>query len=108
VTRKARNIERSGRLTLLVEGAASTGRHLMVSLEGTGRILAGDEARRVNRGLRAKYIKPEVLDEIDRAWNAFDDVAVELTPFRRRSWTGAAMHAETQKSLSIPYDEVGL
>jgi len=108
VTRKARNIERSGRVTMLVQGAASTGRSLMVSLEGTGRILTGDEARQLNHDLRAKYIKPEALDEIDRSWNGFDDVAVELTPRAQRSWTGSVMHTETQQALSLPYGDVWL
>lgn len=108
VTRKVRNAVRSGRVSMLVQGAASTGRHLMVGVEGTARVLTGDEARRVNRHLRAKYIKPEALDEIDKAWNEFDDVAVEVTPVTRRSWTGSAMHTETQKGLRIPYDDIWL
>jgi hypothetical protein len=86
----------------------STGQQLMVSLEGTGRIIDGDEARRINHDLRAKYIQPEALDEIDRAWNSFDDVAVELTADRVRSWTGTIMHAETQQHLSQPYESIWL
>src|SRR5262245_48367561 len=108
VTRKARNVRRTGRLSMLVQGTPSTGRQLMVSLEGTGRVIDGDEARRINHALRAKYIKPEALDEIDRAWNTFDDVAVELIADRVRSWTGTIMYAETQQHLSLPYDSVWL
>jgi nitroimidazol reductase NimA-like FMN-containing flavoprotein (pyridoxamine 5'-phosphate oxidase superfamily) len=108
VTRKARNVKRTGRLSMLVQGTASTGRQLMVSLEGTGRVLDGDEAIRINHDLRAKYIKPEALDEIDRAWNGFDDVAVELTTDLVRSWTGSTMHTETQQHLTVPYDSIWL
>ena len=41
VTRKARNIQDRKRASLLVEGRASTGRSLMVSAEGTARVISG-------------------------------------------------------------------
>ena len=88
VTRKARNAARGGWASMLVQGRASTGRNLMVSAEGTARVLDGPEAQDLNHRLRAKYIKPEALDGVDRAWGRLDDVAVEITPRRWRSWTG--------------------
>jgi hypothetical protein len=60
----------------------------MVTAEGTAAVLRGARARELNHRLRAKYIKPGALDGIDRAWGALDDVAVEITPARWRSWTG--------------------
>ncbi|MGH8824628.1 MAG: pyridoxamine 5'-phosphate oxidase family protein [Jiangellaceae bacterium] len=109
VTRKARNVQRTGRASMIVQGRSTTsGRHLMVSAEGAGRVLSGPDARQINRRLRAKYIRPDALDDIDSAWNAFDDVAIEITPGTWRSWTGSTMHAETQKSLSVSYDDVWL
>ncbi len=36
VTRKARNLSRDGRVSILVQGTAATGRHLMTSIEGVG------------------------------------------------------------------------
>jgi Pyridoxamine 5'-phosphate oxidase len=71
VTRKARNAARGGWASMLVQGRASTGRNLMVSGEGTARVLDGPEAHDLNHRLRAKYIKPEALDGIDRAWAAW-------------------------------------
>jgi hypothetical protein len=88
---------------MLVQGVASTGRHLMVAAEGPARVLTGDDARAVNHRLRAKYIKPESLDAVDRAWGRLDDVSIEITPTRWRSWTGGLLHDETQRELDVPY-----
>ena len=52
----------------------------MVAAEGTARVLQGTQAQELNHRLRAKYINPEALDGIDRAWGRLDDVAVEITP----------------------------
>lgn len=106
LTRKARNAERTGAASAIVQGEATGGRSLMVSLEGTARVIHGAEAHAINHRLRARYIKPEALPAVDRAWTEFDDVAVELTPRRVRSWTGTALHAETQKELTVPYEEI--
>lgn len=107
-TRKARNAERLGRASVIVQGSASTGRQLMVSGEGDARLLRGDEARAVNHRIRAKYLKPEVVAEFDRAWNELDDVAVEVVPRRWRSWTGAVLAAETQRRISGSYGDAWL
>jgi hypothetical protein len=93
---------------MMVQGTAATGRHLMVAAEGTARILSGVAAQQANHRLRSKYIRPDALDAIDRAWSRFDDVAIEITPVRWRSWTGGLLHAETQLELDIPYDDAWL
>jgi hypothetical protein len=80
----------------------------MVSAEGTARVIRGAEAHDINRRLRAKYVKPVALDDIDRAFGKFDDVAVEATPRTWRSWTGTVLHEETQKELTIAYEEAWL
>jgi hypothetical protein len=105
VTRKARNATQRGQLSMLVQGRASTGRNLMVAVEGTPRVIEGTEAQRLNHALRAKYIRPAALDGIDRAWGALDDVAVELVPRRWRSWTGSVLHEETAKHIDVPYED---
>jgi hypothetical protein len=107
-TRKARNVAARGQATMMVQGTAATGRHLMVAAEGTARILSGVAAQQANHRLRSKYIRPDALDAIDRAWSRFDDVAIEITPVRWRSWTGGLLHAETQLELDIPYDDAWL
>jgi PPOX class probable F420-dependent enzyme len=108
VTRKARNAERRGWASMIVQGRASTGRSLMVSGEGTARVLHGPEAHDLNHRLRAKYIKPGALDGFDRAWGPLDDVAVEVTPARWRSWTGSVLHEQTQKELEVAYADAWL
>ena len=106
VTRKARNAERTGTASVLVQGQAATGRSLMVSFEGAARVIHGAEAHEANRRLRAKYIKADALAELDDAWAKLDDVAVEITPQRRRSWLSAVLHEETQRQISVPYDQM--
>lgn len=108
VTRKARNVAARPQASLLIQGPASTGRSLMVAAEGSARIIEGAEAHAINHRLRAKYIRPGALDAIDRAWGRFDDVAIEITPRRWRSWTGDLLHAETQKELDGSYDDAWL
>lgn len=107
-TKKARNVARIGTASMLVQGTAGSGRHLMVAAEGRARVLDGGAAADVNRRLRAKYIRPEALDAVDRAWGRFDDVAIEIVPARWRSWTGGLLHAETERELDIPYDDAWL
>jgi len=107
-TRKARNAAARPTATLLVQGVAASGRHLMVAAEGAARVLSGAEAHAVNHRLRAKYIRPEALDAIDRAWGRLDDVAIEITPSRWRSWTGGLLHEETERELDMPYDDAWL
>jgi nitroimidazol reductase NimA-like FMN-containing flavoprotein (pyridoxamine 5'-phosphate oxidase superfamily) len=108
VTRKARNAEQRGWASMIVQGRASTGRSLMVAAEGTARVLRDAVAHDLNHRLRAKYIKPVALDGFDRAWGPLDDVAVEVTPGRWRSWTGSVLHEQTQKELAVAYGDAWL
>jgi nitroimidazol reductase NimA-like FMN-containing flavoprotein (pyridoxamine 5'-phosphate oxidase superfamily) len=103
VTRKARNAVARPQASMLIQGTASTGRHLMVAAEGAARVVDGPEAEGINHRLRAKYIQPGALDAIDRAWGRFDDVAIEITPVKWRSWNGDLLHEETEKELDGSY-----
>lgn len=108
VTRKARNVRDRARATLLTEGRASTGRSLMVAAEGMARVISGPEAGEINHRIRAKYVKPDALEGIDRAYGRFDDVAIEITPSRWRSWANSLLRAEAQKEISGSYGDVWL
>lgn len=108
VTRKARNVRDRGRASLLIEGWASTGRSLMVSAEGEARVIAGTGAQEINHRIRAKYVKADALEGIDRAYGRFDDVAIEITPTRWRSWTNTLLRAEAEKEISGSYGDVWL
>jgi hypothetical protein len=110
VTRKARNVAARPRATFLVQARASTGRNLMVSGEGDARVVDGEEAQELNRRVRAKYLVPDAMDPIERAWSTIDDVALELTPTTWRSWTGALLHEEARKELgdALTYEQAWL
>lgn len=109
VTRKARNLAARSTVSFLVQGTAASGRSLMVAFEGRARILEGDAARSVNRRLREKYIRAESVDAIERAWGSVDDLSVEITPLRRRSWTGSVLEAVTEDALgATSYDDAWL
>lgn len=99
LTRKARNVKARPTASFIVEGQASSGRRVMAENEGTARPIGGDEARAINRRLRAKYITATALDRIDDAWNELDDVAIEITPGTRwRSWCGDLFAEETAQA----------
>ena len=106
LTRKARNVAARSTATLLVDGQASTGRRLMVAVEGTGRIVTGADAQGINRRLRAKYIEDAALESIDRAWGSLDDVAIEVAPERWRSWTNELFRAETERYVDGSYGDI--
>jgi nitroimidazol reductase NimA-like FMN-containing flavoprotein (pyridoxamine 5'-phosphate oxidase superfamily) len=108
VTRKARNAAARERATLLLQGVGSEGRNLMVSAEGSARILRGDEAQETNRRVRAKYIRPEARDALEKAWGPIDDVSIEITPTRWRSWTGTLLHAAALEHLESDYQDAWL
>ena len=65
-----RNAAARQHATLLIQGVGSEGRNLMVSGEGSARIPHGNDAQETNRPVRAKYIRPEALDALDRALGA--------------------------------------
>ncbi len=108
VTRKARNAAARNRATVLVQGVGPRGRNLMVSAEGTARVLEGGQAQDVNRQIRAKYMVPGALDAIERAWGPIDDVTIEITPDRWRSWTGTLLHAAAIEELGASYEDAWL
>jgi hypothetical protein len=108
MTRKARNVERTGQASVVVQGRAASGHSLMVSMEGSARIIRGEQAHELNRRLREKYLRPGCLGDVDRAWSGLDDTAVEITPRRRRSWTSAVFHEHTEAQVGVPFDEIWL
>jgi hypothetical protein len=108
VTRKARNAAARNHATLLIQSVGTEGRNLMVSAEGSARVLHGNDAQETNRRVRAKYIRPEALDALDRAWGPIDDVSIEIMPTRWRSWTGTLLHAAAVEQLDTPYEDAWL
>ena len=43
---------------------------------------------------------------VDRAWDQIDDVAIQITAARRRSWAGAALHEATARETGLDYESI--
>lgn len=85
VTKKARNVAANPTASFAFE----SGDGFMAMAEGTARLIEGDEALAINSRLRAKYLTDEAAETVGGAWGEVDDVAVEITPHRWRSWNSA-------------------
>ena len=105
-TRKARNIAARGQASLLIHGTAATGRSVMIECEGTARLIDLPEAHETNHRIRAKYVLPDAMELLDAAWGRFDDVSIEVTPVRWRSWTGAVLASATEAEMGRPYEGI--
>jgi PPOX class probable F420-dependent enzyme len=103
-TRKARNLAARGTASVIVQGRAATGRSLMVEAEGDAQLIHVPEAHAANHRLRSKYVRPDALDAVDDAWGPIDDVTIELTPRRWRSWTGTVLRDATEASTGRAYE----
>ena len=89
-TRKAKNLAADPTTSFLVDGGTAAGTNLMVAGSGTGRLITGAEGEEINRRLRAKYIADEAIDVVNEVWGSFDDVCVEVTVAKWRSWSNQA------------------
>jgi PPOX class probable F420-dependent enzyme len=83
-TAKARNVAARPTASFAVEAKG-----FMAMAQGTARLIDGAEAAAVNERLRAKYPTPGAAATVGRAWSRIDDVGIELTPTRWRSWSNA-------------------
>jgi pyridoxine/pyridoxamine 5'-phosphate oxidase len=86
MTRKARNVAERPTASFAIEGKG-----FMAMAEGTVRSIVGDEAHAINGRLRKKYLTDEAVDAVGGAWASVDDVAIEITPTRWRSWSNEAL-----------------
>ena len=91
LTKKARNAAARPTASFAIEGPG-----FMAMAEGTAQVIAGDEAKAINARLRAKYLTPEARGSVGEAWGELDDVAVEITPVKWRSWS-----AEKFRDLTV-------
>ncbi len=82
MTKKVRNIRNNPTASFAIDPPG-----FMAMAEGTARIIEGDEAQRINRMVREKNLTEKAAATVGEAWGEFDDVAVEITPHRWRSWS---------------------
>jgi PPOX class probable F420-dependent enzyme len=106
VTKKARNIAARGTASIIVSGRASSGRSLMVEAEGTARIIEPPESVELNRRVLAKYVVEDAVEELNATWSRFDDVSIELTPSRWRSWTNTLLREAAEAGTGRDYSEI--
>lgn len=88
LTKKARNVTANPTASFAFE----SGDGFMAMAEGTARIIEGPEAHSINARLREKYLTDEAVDSVGAAWGEIDDVAIEITPVRWRSWDSSNFH----------------
>jgi hypothetical protein len=86
MTKKARNVAARSTASFAIEGEG-----FMAMAEGAGRIIDGDDAHAINHRLRQKYLTRAAVDTVGAAWGTVDDVAVEITPMKWRSWSNDAL-----------------
>lgn len=86
MTKKARNIAARPTASFAIQGDG-----FMAMAEGMGRLIEGDEAHAVNHRLRQKYLTAPAVETVGAAWGTVDDVAVEITPKKWRSWSNDAL-----------------
>jgi PPOX class probable F420-dependent enzyme len=86
-TRKARNLERDPRATVMIDDSRAGLDLRGITLTGRASILRGPDALALNRRIHLKYLT-EVgrdLEVVDR-YLSTDDVTIRFTPERVSSW----------------------
>lgn len=94
MTKKVRNIRANPTASFAIDPPG-----FMAMAEGTGRVIEGAEALQINRRIRDKNLTPEAAGSVGKAWGEFDDVAVEITPNKWRSWSSAKL-VEASKEVA--------
>jgi PPOX class probable F420-dependent enzyme len=87
VTRKARNLERDARATVMIDDSRGGFDLRGITLTGRAEIVRGEEALAVNRRIHLKYLTEQGrgLEVVDR-YLATDDVTIRFVPERVSSW----------------------
>lgn len=91
-TRKARNVARCGRATVLVPDPRANG-EAWVSGAGPAEVVHGEEAQAIGRRVRARYLTDLGEDELGSVLARYDDTAIIVTPDRWMAWDTSAYDA---------------
>jgi PPOX class probable F420-dependent enzyme len=86
-TRKAKNVARDPRVTVMIDDSRGGLDLRGVTLVGRADLVEGDEALELNRRIHLKYLteRGRGLEPVDR-YLSTDDVTIRLTPLRASSW----------------------
>jgi PPOX class probable F420-dependent enzyme len=107
-SRKARNLERDPRATLVLHDSRPGGEVCGVSLRGRVELIRGEEATRLVERVHHRYVRPEGLrlPEVE-AFLSFDDVALRFHPETAVTWderSGDAARALRQSGHALPLE----
>jgi nitroimidazol reductase NimA-like FMN-containing flavoprotein (pyridoxamine 5'-phosphate oxidase superfamily) len=86
MTKKARNVASRTTASFAIEGKG-----FMAMAEGRARVIGGDEAHALNGRLRRKYLTEPAAETVGMAWGTVDDISIEITPTKWRSWSNSAL-----------------
>jgi PPOX class probable F420-dependent enzyme len=86
-TKKARNLQANAKVSLMIDSrdpAASFG----ATITGSAKTLTGEESRRKNEKIHAKYMSPAALADprVGPVFAGWDDVTIEITPTSVITW----------------------
>lgn len=86
-TRKAKNIARDPRATIMIDDSRGGFDLRGITLVGRGELLDGDEALATNRRIHLKYVteRGRDLEAVER-YLATDDVTIRFVPERVSAW----------------------
>ncbi len=86
-TRKARNLERDSRATVMIDDSRGGFDLRGLTLVGRGEIVRGQAALELNRRIHLKYVTDDGLAlEPVRRYLATDDITIRFRPGRVSSW----------------------
>jgi len=86
-TRKARNLRRDPRATVMIDDSRGGFDLRGITLFGRAELVEGTDARELNRRIHRKYVEDEGLAlEAVSSYLSSDDVTVRFTPERLSSW----------------------
>lgn len=87
-TRKARNLRRNPRATVMIDQSRAGLDLRGVQIQGSVELVEGPEAHRLNRSIHERYVTPRGLDQAPVAayLGAGDDLTVRVAMERVTSW----------------------
>lgn len=89
-TRKARNVRRTGRATVLVTDPRCDG-EAWVCGSGPAEVVTGAHAAALGRRIRARYLTPAGEEQVGSVMARYDDAVVAVTPQRWLAWDTTAL-----------------
>ena len=102
MTKKARNVAANPTVSFAFE----SGDGFMAMAEGIGRVVTGEEAQDINERLRRHHLEDAAADTVGAAWKEFDDVSIEITPTKWRSWSSQVFYqASADAAGDLPASE---